>query len=149
MCRYVYKILDVPTQSLGDLVAGLAEHVQLVGYRELIDLARQKQAAQADSMQADEEEDAYYQEYQEYSYPADRAQGSEGTARTISPAQAGSSEQPVAAKGAMAGTGTSPEPALASRAKPSAGRGGGVGERSVIAALAAYEMTREIQGTSR
>ena len=58
----MYKILDVPTQALGDLVAGLADHVQLVGYRELIDLARQKQALHADPMPSD---DLYYQDYQD------------------------------------------------------------------------------------
>lgn len=36
------QILDVPTEALSDLMAGLDEHVQLVGYRELMDLARQK-----------------------------------------------------------------------------------------------------------
>ena len=44
------QILDVPTERMADLLAGLDEHVQLVGYRELMDLARQKQLADEDPL---------------------------------------------------------------------------------------------------
>ena len=50
---FLYKILDVPTHALSDLVAGLDDHVQLVGYRELMDLARQKRVLHEDVLPAE------------------------------------------------------------------------------------------------
>lgn len=40
--HFVYQIWDRPLEDLSSLAAGVAEHVELVGYRELIALQRQK-----------------------------------------------------------------------------------------------------------
>ena len=127
--RYVYKILDVPTQALGDLVAGLANHVQLVGYRELIDLARQKQALHADPMPSN---DLYYQDYQD-----EAAYHTEQLAR----AQAGS-------PGSVAEAGRPVKPSAQGRQGSDASQREGMPEHSVIATLAAIELS-QARGASR
>ena len=43
---YVYMIIDVGMDRLKELTSALQQHVQLVGYRELVELAHQKHEAE-------------------------------------------------------------------------------------------------------
>jgi hypothetical protein len=45
--QYIYIIQNTPLPSVFDMVKQLDSHVTLVGYSQLMDLARQREAAKA------------------------------------------------------------------------------------------------------